>query len=156
MKNLAIAMLMIAGSGLAQADYKLVSGDGSELSQVCIAAATAPRNTMLGAAAKAGISAAELASVRCNNLPLNRFVAKYGKAPSAGIEATSYVLKGTDNSEITSLCLAAVSSEAEFRKVKTMYFSRSPMVEEEVRCNGLRLKSFSRKYGKSAMVISQR
>ena len=105
MKKFAIAMLMIAGSVLAQADYKVVNADGSDLSQLCVAAATPAAG--LSAAAKAvGVTTAGLATVRCNGLTLERFAAKYGSR-SLDTTPVAYVLKGTDDSEATALCLAA-------------------------------------------------
>lgn len=156
MKRFTLAMLMIAGSGLAQADYKVVNADGSELSQICVAA-TASKAALLETAASAGLSAVELDTVRCNGLSLARFAAKYSK-PTATLAAlpAGYLLKASDTSEATALCIAATKSEQEFMAVKSMYFGAEPKVETEVLCNGLPLKTFARKYGSTAMTISQR
>jgi len=153
MKKLAIAMLMITGSALAQADYHVVNADGSDLSRLCIAALT-PAADMSTAATAAGVGFAELGTVRCNGLSLDRFAAKY-RSKSPPVEPVAYVLKGTDDTEATALCLAAASSEQEFVKVKSLYLSTG-LIEAEIRCNGLSLKSFARKYGNPALTISQR
>lgn len=155
MKKLAIALLMITGSGLAQADYKLVNADGSELSQLCIAVATT-QDSITKTAAKAGFSLAEIDSVKCNDLPLKRFATKYGKATAVSPTPTAYVLKASDTSEATALCLAAATSEVEFNKVKSMYFGTAYNIEEEVRCNGIPLKQFARKFSRMPMSITQR
>jgi len=155
MKKFTLAMLMIAGSGLAQADYKVVNADGSELSQLCVAA-TASKAALLETAASAGLSAVELDTVRCNGLSLDRFASKYSKPATVAVLPAGYVLKASDASEATALCIAATKSEQEFMAVKSMYFGAEPKVETEVLCNGLPLKTFARKYGSTAMTISQR
>lgn len=154
MKKFAIAMLMITGSALAQADYRVVNADGSGLSRLCIVALT-PAADMSSAATAAGMGFAELGSVRCNGLSLDRFAAKY-RSKSRPAEPVAYVLKGTDDTEATALCLAVASSEQEFVKVKSRYSSTPGLIEAEIRCNGLSLKSFARKYGNPAQTISLR
>jgi len=155
MKKFVIAMLMVAGSSAAQADYVVKSADGSELSQLCVAAAKSG-SALLETAGSIGLSEADLSTVRCNGLTLNRFAARYGKASPSTPTTVAYILKGSDNSETTALCIAAASSEQEFERVKEAHFAEESKLETEVLCNGLSLKSFARKYGKPAMTISQR
>jgi len=112
---------------------------------------------LLETATSAGLSTVELDTVRCNGLSVGRFASKYSK-PVTTVAAlpAGYVLKASDTSETTALCIAATKSEQEFMAVKSMFFGAEPQVETEVRCNGLPLKTFARKYGKTAMTISQR
>lgn len=154
MKKFVIAMLMVAGSSATQADYVVKNADGSELSQLCVAAVKSD-TALLATAESIGLDKADLATVRCNGLTLDRFAARYGKTSSTPA-SIGYVLKGSDSSETTALCIAAASSEQEYRRVKAAYFAEESKIETEVLCNGLSLKSFARKYGKPAMAISQR
>ncbi len=155
MKTLAIATLLLATSGLAQAEsVRLINADGSELSQLCIAAVASP--DALAASAKAlDISTPDLPTVRCNGLMIHSFASKYREESSKKALA-GYTLKMSDTSPVTELCVASAKSEQEFKKVKEMYFSEADNVEAEVMCNGMPLKTFARKYRSPSMSISQR
>lgn len=159
MKTLALATLLLATTGLVQAEpARLVNADGSDVSQLCIAAAASP--DALAASAKAlNISTPDLYTVRCNGLSIHSFASKYretgvkevAKKPLAGFK-----LKKSDSSPVTALCVASTQSEQEFNKVKAQYFASAGNVEAEVLCNGIPLKTFARKYRAPSLSISQR
>jgi hypothetical protein len=154
MKKFIIATLLLAGAGLAQADsLKLVNADGSALSELCIAAVSSRSD--LSATAKAlGITPLDTETLRCNGMRLGRFVGRYGNTVAR--KATAYFFSKADETAVTELCMAAVSSEQEYRKVMELHFSNDAEVEAEVRCNGIPLRRFARKYREPALTVSQR
>lgn len=155
MKKLFLVSLLLTSAGIAQADsYRLVNADGTDLSAVCIAAVTS-RETMLATAAELGITPLDSSTLLCNGMPLGRFVGKV-RSTAASEAVTGFVFSKSDSSPITELCLAAVSSELEFMKVKEQHFSREANVEADVLCNGMPLKTFARKYRAPAMTVSLR
>lgn len=158
MKKLFIATLLLGSASFANADYKLVSADSSSLSSLCLEAAASPSKVYSIARAH-GVLAADIGTIRCNDLPLKSFVSKYGKqsAVSAVAEASvapavessriaGYLLRKTDSSPLTELCAAALVSDQEVAKVKELHFSGDAQIESEIQCNGQPLKSFVRKY----------
>ncbi|HTQ98424.1 MAG TPA: hypothetical protein VMH83_00475 [Candidatus Acidoferrum sp.] len=149
MKKLVIATLMFCTTNLALADYKLVSGDASDETALCIAAAntSAPLEAV---AAQFGIGKTALNDVSCNGMTVSRFRSKYGShAQDGSAESKSdadYVIKKADDSPLTALCAAAASSDQEFLSVKSLEFRHEPDIEAKVECNGVPLPSFVRKF----------
>lgn len=155
MKKLFLVSLLLTSAGIAQADsYRLVNADGAELSAICIAAVTS-HEVMIETAAELGITPLDSATLRCNGMPVGRFVGKVRSAV-AREEIAGFVFSKSDNSPVTELCLAAVSSEQEYLKVKEQHFSREANVEAEVLCNGMPLKTFARRYRAPALTVSLR
>lgn len=154
MKKLFLVSLLLTSAGIAQADsYRLVNADGAELSAICIAAVTS-REAMYAKAAELDISPLDVASLRCNGMPVGRFVGKL--RASTAKETAGYVFSASDSTPVTELCLAAVRSEQEFMKVKEQYFGNDGKVEAEVMCNGIPLKTFARRYRAPAQALSLR
>ena len=151
MKKFITAIVLLGSTSLVHADYKLVPTDDSELSKLCLAAATAEsREAVLAAAAAAGVARVDMADVRCNGMTLTRFALKYGSRKTESLveisSPASYLLRKTDTSPLTELCAAAVVSEAEYARVKDSHFRNDAEIDAEVFCNGVPLKSFVRKF----------
>lgn len=152
------ALALVGSTSFVHADYSLVPADASELSKLCVAAASAESHAeLLALTAAAGIARSELPTLRCNGMALTRFAAKYGGAkPVSLVENSSsmgYLLRKTDSSPLTELCAAAAMSDAEYAKVKSTYFSNDASIDAEVQCNGLPLKSFVRKFRSSTTAL---
>lgn len=152
MKTSAIAfsLVLLGSASLAHAGHKLVPADDSSLSSLCVAAAASPLQ-LSQIAGTHGVSPGEIDTVYCNDIPLKRFVKKYGSytpsAPQArSSEVAGYLLRKTDTSPLTELCAAAAVSEQEYAKVKEELFKDERVLDAEVLCNGQPLKSFVRKF----------
>lgn len=155
MKKLFLATLLLASAGITQADAPpLVNADGSELSAICIAAVTS-REAMYDKAAELGVRDFEPNEMRCNGQTVARFVSMQRAAASATAPA-GYVFSKTDDSPVTELCLAAVRSEQEYRRVMARHFGEDREVEAEVRCNGMSVQNFARKYRAQDRTVSLR
>jgi hypothetical protein len=150
MKRFIIASLLVSAASVASADnVRLVNADSSSLSEICIAAVES-RAAALDAAYELGLTPAELDQLKCNEMPLTQFVRTY-RAPQKAVD-TTYVLKRTDESALTELCLASVKSEEEFAAAKANL--GSDVALKEVRCNNMSIAEFARKYGKTALTAS--
>lgn len=162
-KKFLVALALVSGASFVHADYKLVPADDSALSKVCIAAAEhgARDDATLAAAAEAGIGLLDLPTVRCNGLTLENFAARYrAKKNQVALLDTSspagplgVILRKTDSSPETELCAAAAISDAAYERVKEEHFAGALNLEAEVKCNGLPLKVFARKYRSLATAL---
>lgn len=102
MKHTATAILLaLAAAGASAESARFVNGDGSEVTDLCIAAATlAPDlNTR---ATRLGIKNFTNDDVLCNGLPLNEFMRKYRTVTEPDTVITSY-RKGDKPPETASL-----------------------------------------------------
>lgn len=162
MKKFLTAIALLGSTSLVHADYTVVASDGSELSKLCVAVATADsRASALAATTAAGITSSDLPYLRCNGRPIMRYAARYSSINSTSLVETStpmgYLLRKTDSSPLTELCAAAAVSDAEYAKVKESHFSNDEDIDAEVLCNGEPLKTFVRKYrNSSSTLISSR
>jgi hypothetical protein len=153
-KKLFLVSLLMTSAGYAHADsYRLVNADGADLSAVCIAAVTS-REAMYETAAEVGLAPLDVATLRCNNMTVSRFVASTRNSVAAIETPASFMFSKSDNSPVTELCMAALSSDQEYLKVKEEKFGADPKVEAEVRCNDMPLKTFARKYRAPAPTLS--
>jgi hypothetical protein len=156
MKNFIFVSLVLATTVAAHAEpVRLVSGDGSAFSAICIAAVIS-RDEMFDKAAELGIAALDAASLRCNGKPIGRFAAQIRHQMQMPLPAGSYRFNPGDASAVTALCVAAAKSEAEYVAAKEQYFAADPEVEAEVMCNGMALDDFARRYRAPQQSISQR
>ena len=121
-----------------------VNGDGSNYSEVCIAA-TVSDEAMKAKAAEFGYSSGDLRSFNCNGLSLEKFGKKYrGKASDASKPMKIYAFTAEDDSKETQLCVAAATSKEMLEQVKKeLYGSKSAA---NVSCNGMSLKEFAKRY----------
>ncbi|MEY4642915.1 MAG: hypothetical protein RLZZ227_2909 [Pseudomonadota bacterium] len=153
-KKLFLVSLLMASAGIVHADsLRLVTADGADLSAVCIAAVTS-REAMYETAAALGIEPLDVETLRCNDMTVSRFVATTRNSVARIELPTSYMFSKSDDSPVTELCMAALSSDQEYLKVKEEYFGADPRVETEVMCNDMPLKSFARKYRAPARTVS--
>ena len=142
MKALIAALTLALFSSVAAADeIRLVNSDGSELSQLCIAAAETGKPVMI-LARNLGLGSFDLNELRCNGKPLHSFVSQLQTATPV---VTQYQINLGDETPESMLCRAAVTSDAEFARLKETHFARV-LVETEVSCNGMPLNRFVRRY----------
>lgn len=153
MNKLALAALLIGAAPLASADYRVINADGSALSELCVAAVVS-KDALRDTARAQGLDAVDLETVRCNGLNLRRFAARFGKPEDDTNRA--YVLKRSDDSPLTQLCIAATRSEQEYEQVMAAHFTADAGIEAEARCNGLPLRTFARRYKTTDMSVSLR
>lgn len=154
MKKLLISSLLVLGALNAHADTpRAVNADGSALSAICIAALTS-REAMYDKAAELGVRDFEPSEMRCNGQTISRFLGIHRATRAA--QPAGYVFSKSDNTPVTELCMAAVRSDAEYRAVKARHFGEEAGIEEEVRCNGMTLTSFARKYRTPVSAVSLR
>ncbi|MDR2213919.1 MAG: hypothetical protein LBE21_09895 [Pseudomonadales bacterium] len=159
MKHIIIASLLlstISATSLAKADQHFVNGDGSPLSGVCLAALDS-RDAAISAAAELGMSRRELyEELYCNGMPLERFVRAYRAheqvVPVQQKVEPIYVLKSGDASALTEVCLASVKSREAFNAATAKLDAAITL--DEIRCNGLKLTDFARRYGRSNLTAS--
>lgn len=154
MNKLLISSLLTLGAiSSAHADTRMVNADGSALSAICIAAVTS-REAMYDKAAELRVRDFEPSELRCNGQTLSRFLSIHRAKSEA--KPAGYVFTKTDDTPVTELCLAAVRSDAEYEAVKKRLFSDEDGIEAEVRCNGMSLTTFTRKYRTPVSAVSLR
>jgi len=150
MKKSFVAVLAItASSALFSAaagaeDVRLVNADGTMLSELCIAAVESGsrfRNLMQELKLVAG----QESEVRCNGRSLKRFAADV-RAKLDGTAQPVFVFRAEDESPISQLCMAALESEEAYEATKARLRSQDGVLESEVLCNDMPVKTFARKY----------
>ncbi|MES2624520.1 MAG: hypothetical protein V4628_04525 [Pseudomonadota bacterium] len=157
MNKLLIFSALLIGSSMANAsEYRLVSSDNSELSALCIKAVES-HEALVESARSIGMEGEDLAELRCNGKTLPIFLGTlHARENTSTVQTVAYAFNKNDGSELTELCYAAVKSEQEYEQVKDAYFGDEQNIEEEVRCNGMPLKDFARKYRNRAFTASTR
>jgi hypothetical protein len=157
MKRMIIASLLVSATQAFAApavttttdNVRLVNADASMLSEICIAAVES-RNAAIDVASELKMTGAELDEVYCNGMPLAQFVRTY-RAPEKMVEPT-YILKNTDATALTEVCMASVKSEEEFAAAKAKLGEDVKL--DEVHCNNMPLADFARRYRKTEMTAS--
>jgi hypothetical protein len=144
MKKSLFMFSLLVGSVAAHAEdpIKFVNADGSAFGELCIAAA----NSVEGLEAKAielGINPTEINTVYCNGRAIRKFASQFHAADET---ITAYVVSAADQTPETLICLAAVTSDDEFSRLKEAHFSNVKDVENEIKCNNMTLGQFVRKY----------
>jgi hypothetical protein len=154
-KKLVMSSMLMLGAYSAHAETPpLVNADGSALSAICIAAVTS-REAMHDKAAELGVRDFNASEMRCNGLTVSQFVSKYRAKPEVA-EPAGYVFSKSDDTPTTELCMAVIRSEADYLAVKKRHFGDDVGIESEVRCNGMPLASFARKYRTPVSAVSLR
>lgn len=145
MKTLFVTTLLLLATTAAQAErYRFVSSDNSDSSAMCIAA-TQSRAAFLDAAGTHGLDDSEFDTLYCNGLPMKRFISKYRERVE--VSEPRYVFSTHDDSKLTQLCMAALSSKETYLQLKQQHFANDASVGEELKCNGLPVENFVRRYG---------
>jgi hypothetical protein len=137
--QIAALALILGSSSVLATDVKFVNADGSDLSNLCIAAAQSD-STVHALAAELDIPVAN--DVLCNDKPIHSFAGQY--RAKAEVETVYYVSVANQSPE-TRLCVAALTSAEEFTSLKAEFFG-DVAVEREVSCNGQPLGQFVRRY----------
>jgi hypothetical protein len=155
MKRIIIASLLasatqaFAAPAVSTPNVYLVNADASMLSEICIAAVES-RSAAIDVAEAEGMTKADLDEIHCNGMPLLQFVRTY-HTPEKKVEP-AYVLKNTDESTLTEVCMASVKSDEEFAAAKAKLGDDVKL--DEVRCNNIPLAQFAHRYRKAEMTAS--
>lgn len=144
MKKTLFLFSLLAGSVAANAEdpIKFVNADGSAYGELCIAAANAAEG-IENKAIELGINPAEIGSIYCNGRAIRKFASQFHASDET---ITAYVVSAADQTPETQICLAALTSDDEFSRLKEAHFSNVRDVENEVMCNNMSLGQFVRKY----------
>lgn len=126
-KSFAAAAVVFAVSHTASA-VEFINKDGSELSEICIAAAQSGKATRTG-------------NVQCNGMPIREFAKQFDTQADA---AKVIVFENVNNAPETQVCIAAATSNEAFEETVT----RLNVNTNKVECNGSKLNKFAKRYNK--------
>jgi hypothetical protein len=155
MKKLVLtSALLLAAVSTQAANYQFVTSDNSDLSKFCIAAAQSSNDSLSQLAASFGIASHELNSIKCNGAPVERFAAKYHAKSNQAVVVTHYVFNKRDESALTELCMAALASDETYQQIKQQQFNGDSNLDSELKCNGMELDNFIRRYRASRAEFS--
>jgi hypothetical protein len=142
-KSLFMFSLLVASvAAHAEDPIKFVNVDGSAFGELCIAAATSAEG-LEAKARELGIKPAEINTVYCNGRAIRRFARQFHVAEET---ITAYVVSAANETPETLICVAAVTSDDEFSRLRQAHFSNVKDVENEIECNNMSLGQFVRKY----------
>jgi hypothetical protein len=134
--------------------YALNEADDSMATKLCVAAVESKEEFESIKSAYFDDVANINTEILCNGTPLTQFAKMY-QPKSIGLKGeVSYLLTEADDSMVTRLCLAAISSEEEFRQIREDYFADVRDVNSEILCNGMKLDRFVAKYRNSRLTAS--
>jgi hypothetical protein len=145
-KFAAICCLVVGSAASSAGEYKFINADGTNLGQLCIAAAESAATdpgSLTSLASELGIKPVEVSAVHCNGKSLAAFAKAYSADKNVTIK--TYSVSIGDQSPASQLCLAALVSSEEYSKLKEQHF-RSMDVQREIMCNGMSMKDFVQKY----------
>lgn len=144
MKKLLIAgsIFLLSGTQVTQA-VNFSNSDGSRLSSICIAAAESDKALTMKAR-EYGFNQKDLNSFTCNGLSIEEFGNKY-RGMGSDETVKVYAFEKTGDTRETELCVAAATSNEEYKTVKAKLFKGSSV--NKIQCNGLPIDKFARRYG---------
>lgn len=143
MKRTATALLFaLAAAGAHAESVRFVNGDGSEVTDLCIAAATSAPD-LNTRATRLGIKNFTNDDVLCNGMPLNEFMRKYRTIKTPDTVIMSF--RKTDDSAETELCYAAIMFSPGIEDLKAAYLRRHQSFDA-VLCNNMPFERFVEKY----------
>jgi hypothetical protein len=151
MKHTATALLFVLAAAGANAEsVRFINGDESEVTDLCIAAATgaADLNTR---ASRLNIRNFTSDDVLCNGMPLNEFMRKYRTVKTPDTVIMSF--RKLDDSPETDLCYAAITFRPGLDDIKTAYLRRHGSFDA-VLCNGMAFERFVEKYRQQVLTAS--
>lgn len=137
-----LVLLTIMLSMQAAAESNFVNADGSDLSELCIAA-TQSRQKMQLVADELGLAPVNQATLACNDMPLHEFVKTY--RDNVTNDVALYLFQKNDETMETELCYAAVTSLARYQSLKEAYLIGRNQ-EEQILCNRTPIKRFMQRY----------
>lgn len=137
-----VAFSILASFSASADDVKFINSDGSSVGELCIAA-IGSTDTLEFLAEELNISPVDVNKIACNGRSIHSFARKYRQNDS---QEPAYAISVANQTPETQLCLAALTSEEEFKKIVDAHFGTLSDVRESMRCNGLTIKQFVRKY----------
>lgn len=147
--SLLIPFIYLVTSNIVNAKpYEFINGDGSNNSAVCIASTTSKADWE-NKAAEFGLGEAEIKAFSCNGQPIEAFGQQYrNKEQSADVTGPVKVFAFTADTKNTAaqLCIAGSTSNLDlFNAMKKYNVAKNNVYL--IRCNGMSLKRFSKKFG---------
>lgn len=142
MKKTVIALTTLVGLLPATQAVELVSGDKSNLTEMCIAAAQSDEMLRLKAR-EYGFSVKELDSFTCNGMSLEEFADEY-RDNDSGEPLMVYTFEAAEDSRESQLCVAAATSNEAYMAVKGRLYDGKV---GDIACNGLPIERFAQRYG---------
>ena len=156
----AFAGVLFATANAQASETRLVGATDSPAASVCIAAVESDKAARQ-AALRLGVFEFNLASLVCNGKPVEDFVAQYRdtSAPQQAGDMTSTEIvsfSARDESPVTQLCVAAVTSPDRFNEIRQQHFRLMSEAEllESVRCNSKPLERFVSEFRNQELTAS--
>jgi hypothetical protein len=148
MKKFIVATALVAANVSANValaeEVRLVNADGNPLSELCIAAVESTAR-FKSLAKELGITPMDESELRCNGKSVGSFAASVRNKIEAPV-APLVVFRTTDESDLSRLCMASLESDEAYEAVKATVKAEGALLESEILCNGMPIKSFARKY----------
>lgn len=146
MKKLITSIIVLLSSIQTAHAVTFNNSDGSRLSSICIAAVESDKALQKKARAY-GFNQQDLNAFTCNGLTIDAFAKKY-RGVTADETIKVYAFERTEDSRETELCVAAATSNDEYKATKARLFKGRSV--SKIYCNGLPLDKFARRYGNKA------
>jgi esterase/lipase superfamily enzyme len=134
-KSVLSVIAFVALSTSAANAVEFVNQDGSELSNLCIAAVQDGR-----------VNKSQLENLSCNGMPAKTFVKKY-RTTKAKTVSQAIRFESKDNTAESELCVAAATSNKAYNQTKNRLFGRTDT--RQIACNGKSIAVFAKKYNKA-------
>ncbi|MEW9797718.1 hypothetical protein [Alteromonas sp. CYL-A6] len=142
MKKILIAFVAALLAAPFSQAVELVSGDKSNLTELCIAAAQSDEMLRL-TVRQYGFSQTELDSFTCNGMTLEEFADAYRNNDS-GKPVMVYTFEVAEDSRESQLCVAAATSNEAYMEAKERLYDGKV---GDIACNGLPIERFAKRYG---------
>lgn len=129
---LLVFLIFMSSSSYAAGRVTFTNGDDSKEAQACIDSVV-DKNYVIKK------------YIVCNGLPISEFSKKYKRQMARGKKKTVRVFKlsASDNNVETNLCIAAATSK---QMLKDLVKSTGYKRPSTIRCNGMPIKKFAKKY----------
>lgn len=129
---------------------RFVNGDGSKVTDLCIAAATSAPD-LNTRATRLGIKNFTNDDVLCNGMPLNEFMRKYRTIKTPDTVIMSF--RKIDDTPETELCYAAIMFSPGIEDLKAAYLRRHQSLDK-VLCNNMPFERFVEKYKQQVLTAA--
>lgn len=137
---LGLILSAILTSSAVQAQIRFINSDGAALGDICIVSVES-RKTVEFLTRELGLTPVDTNSMFCHGQSVRNSIASYGND-----DFPEYIFNVGDQAPEIKMCIAAITVAFMVAEVKAEFFSDSPDIEEEIRCNGMSLQQFAGKY----------
>lgn len=136
LKSLLAAVSIVAVTAPVSQAVEFVNGDGSQISEMCIAAAQSK---------VAIVNNSSSSSIVCNGTSLKNFAKQYRNAKTQNV-VNVIAFESANTAPESELCIAAATSNEAYAQVKNNINS---IAIDSIACNGIELVKFAKRYNKS-------